>query len=237
MRRAATGFVVRLAIATAISVGAWLLMVMPFDRPLLPLGMVTAIFRVIDFPVAVAGLLLYPIRGIEVLFGAGDWCDFCSPAYFGWLQMRIAIPTYLFLLYLPSLPQPERRTWKRLAIALPTFAMLLWMELVLGGRADEPRLIAKWLLVFTAAATVAWSSASPRVKIACSIAVWLAGSWALANLMPFIDPKTDSTWAYAPIYLVHVLVVVGGALWVTRVIEVSRDSRSANRDSREPTAA
>lgn len=221
MRRAALGFVVRLAIATAISLGTWFLAVIHFNPLHLRLEVVTALIRVVDFPVAVAGELLYPIRGFEVAFNdGGQWCDFCSPWRFLWLQMRIAIPTYLFLLYLPSLPRPSRRTWTRLAIALAIFATLLLMELVLTGDEYSPLLIGKWLLVFAAAATVAWSQVPPRVKIACGIAVWLAGSWALANLMLWIDRKADSTWPYLPLFLLHVLFVIGGALWLTRVLEL-----------------
>ena len=103
VRRAIIGFIVRLAIATAISAFVFYLWITPFDRQPFPKSVTMALIRVLDFPVALAGSFL-PIRGIYVLFDSFDnGCDFCTPAQHFWRQMRIAIPTYLFLLYLATL--------------------------------------------------------------------------------------------------------------------------------------
>jgi hypothetical protein len=68
MKRLLIGFAVRIAIAAAISLFVWWLFTTPYDRLPLPRGAISVIVRVLDFPVAVAGELLYPIRGMELVF-------------------------------------------------------------------------------------------------------------------------------------------------------------------------
>jgi len=103
MRRTLIGLAVRFLIATALSLLVWWLFITPFDRLPFPPPAVHFIVRLLNFPVALAGELLDPIRGIAVLFDDdGSWCDFCTVGEMFRRQMRIAIPTYLFLLYLPA---------------------------------------------------------------------------------------------------------------------------------------
>src|SRR6266852_1220902 len=103
MRRIAIGFIVRLVVSTVISLTGWWLFSTPFDRLPLPRAAIWPIVRVLDFPVALAAELL-PIRGMELIFhDPASWCDFCTNGELLRMQMRIAIPVYLLLLYVPTL--------------------------------------------------------------------------------------------------------------------------------------
>src|SRR5437868_8191000 len=127
MRRLIVGFIIRLIASTVISLSVWWLFVTPFDRLPLPPSAVSVIVRILDFPVALAGEVL-PIRGMELIFNDHDtWCDFCPIGEMFRQQMRIAIPTYLFLLYLPTLfrwvARRDVRLFKRIIIGLFIYAV------------------------------------------------------------------------------------------------------------------
>ncbi len=94
-RRISLGLVLRLIIATALSFIVWWLAVTPFDRLFRPRVITIGIVRILNFPVALAGELLYPIRGMQVVFREDDtWCDFCSLSEMFRQQVRLAIPVY-----------------------------------------------------------------------------------------------------------------------------------------------
>jgi hypothetical protein len=102
MKRIAIGFTVRLVVATLISALIVWLFTTPFDRVPIPRDLHIAAGRVLNFPVAVAGRLT-SYRGFDVWPESGSsWCCFCSWEYYVWSQMRVSIPTYLLLLYLPA---------------------------------------------------------------------------------------------------------------------------------------
>lgn len=226
MRRFALGFTIRLMIATAISLTVWWLFTTPFDRLPLPRAAVTGIVRVLDFPVALAGELL-PIRGMEVVFDDhGTWCDFCSIGEVFRRQMRIAIPTYLLLLYLPAvmrwIARRDRRLFRRVVIGLGVYAAFTTAYFLLtsdGDRSGDIRIAAMWLLILSTAAGLAWSNMERRWKLTTIAAVLLAGAWAFAVLMTFIAPKMDVAWPYFVPNLFLLILGVGGTLWLTWAIE------------------
>ena len=103
MRRFIIGFTVRLVLSVVISLAVVWLFFTPFDRIPLPQSVVVTIIRIVDFPVAFAGNVL-PIRGMEVLSdNHSSWCDFCTLHELYWQQLRLAVPIYLLLLYVPKL--------------------------------------------------------------------------------------------------------------------------------------
>lgn len=63
-----------------------------------------ALCYTLDYPVAVVGLLTYPVRGIDLFFNQGStWCEFCSPGQMFWYHIRFAVPVYVALFYIPTL--------------------------------------------------------------------------------------------------------------------------------------
>lgn len=110
------GFIVRLLLPTIISAFIVWLWVTPFDRvPVaVPRGLYVATAKVLNFPVAVAG-------GIGAYRGFDVWpddhstgCCFCSRRYVSISQMRVSVPAYLLLLYVPTLVRRALRwLWAR----------------------------------------------------------------------------------------------------------------------------
>jgi hypothetical protein len=171
-------------IATAISLAVWWLSTTPFDRLPLPRPAVITLVRFLDFPVALAGELLYPIRGMELVFDDhGSWCDFCPTGEMFRQQIRLAVPVYLVLLYLPTLLRSvlrrDSRLFSRILIGLIVYAAFTTaFFLFIGGRVGRTdlRIAAMWLLILSAAAAFAWSKLSARLKIAGVTVVLLLGA-------------------------------------------------------------
>ena len=226
MRRFAIGLTLRLTVSTVISLTVWWLFVTPFDRLPLPPSAVSVIVRVLDFPVALAGEVL-PIRGMELVFENHDtWCDFCPIGEMFRQQMRLAIPTYLVLLYLPTLlrwvARRDIRLFKRIIIGLLVYALFTAAYFLVTGDRDrrgDVRIAAMWFLILSAAAAFAWSKIEPRWKFTAVVAVFLAGAWAFPFMMTFIAPKMDEVRPYFVSYLVLLIFGVGGTLWLTWAIE------------------
>jgi len=227
MRLFAIGFTLRLIIATVISMAVWRLFITPFDRLPLPRSAVIIIGRVLDFPVALAGELL-PIRGMELVFeDHATWCDFCQPGEMFRLQMRIAIPTYILVLYLPNLlrwaARRNARLFKRAVIGLLFYAVFTIAFILVTGSSDrrqDLRTAAVWLLILSAAAAVAWSKIEQRWKFAAVVAVLLAGAWTSPFMMMiFIAPKEDQVRTYFVSDLVLLIFGVGGTLSLTWAVE------------------
>lgn len=226
MRRLILGFIVRLIASAVISFTVWWLFVTPFDRLPLPASAVTVIVRLLDFPVALAGEVL-PIRGMELVFDDhGTWCDFCSVGEMFRQQMRIAIPTYLLLFYVPTLlrrvARRDVRVFKRIVIGLLIYAAFTAAYFLFTGDGDrrgDVRIAAMWFLILSAAAAFAWSKIERRWRFTAVVTVLLAGAWAFAFMMTFIAPKMDEVRPYFVSYLVLLIFGVGGTLLLTWVIE------------------
>jgi hypothetical protein len=226
MRKFVIGFTIRLIISTVISVTVWWLSTTPFDRFALSPSAVTTIVRVLDFPVALAGEVL-PIRGMELVFDDhGTWCDFCSIGEVFRQQMRIAIPTYLVLLYLPAvmrwIARRNARLFRRILIGLLVYAVFTAAYFLVtsdSNRNGDIRIAAMWFLILSAAAACAWSKLGRRWKFTAVAAVLLAGAWAFPFLMTFIAPKMDEVRPYFVSYLLLLILGVGGTLSLTWAIE------------------
>jgi len=226
MRKFAIGFTLRLITSTVISLTVWWLFTTPFDRLPLPPSVVMVIVRILDFPVALAGEVL-PIRGMELVLDDYDtWCDFCPIGEMFRQQMRIAIPTYLLLLYLPTLlrwvARRDVRLFKRIIIGLFIYAVFTAAFFLVAGNGDRRgdfRIAAMWFLILSAAAAFAWAKIEPRWKFTAVVAVLLAGAWAFPFMMTFIAPKMDEVRPYFVSYLVLLIFGVGGTLWLTWAIE------------------
>ncbi|HET8774710.1 MAG TPA: hypothetical protein VFP80_12990 [Thermoanaerobaculia bacterium] len=227
MRRTFFGFILRVLIATFISLLVWWLATTPFDRLPLPRSGVVTTVQILNFPVALAGEILYPIRGIQLLFDDySTWCDFCSSGEMFRQQMRIAIPAYLALLYIPtvvrSIARRDSRLFKRIVIGLLVYAVFSTAYFLVtghGARRADVRIAAMWFLIFSLAAAFAWSKIGPRWKFTAVVAVLLVGAWAVPSMMTFIAPKMDEVRPSFVSYLVLLIFGVGGILWLTSVIE------------------
>jgi hypothetical protein len=228
MRRFAIGFTLRLITSTVISLTVWLLFTTPFDRIPLPRPAVFVIARVLDFPVALAGEVL-PIRGMELVFHDYDTrCAFCPIEEMFRQQMRIAIPAYLFLLYVPTLlrsvARRDARLFRRIIIGLLIYTVFTAAFFIVtgaggGDRRGDFRIAAMLLVILSAAAAFAWSQLGPRWKIGAVVAVLLLGAWAFPFMMTFITPKMDDVQPYYVSYLLLLVFGVGGTLWLTWAIE------------------
>jgi hypothetical protein len=180
MRRFVIGFTLRLIISTVISLTVWWLFTTPFERLALPPSAVAVIVRVLDFPVALAGEVL-PSRGMELVFDdRGPWCDFCPTGEMFRQQMRIAIPTYPVLLYLPaamrSIARRNRRLFRRIVIGLLVYAAFTAAYFLVtsdSNRSGDIRIAAMWFLILSAAAAFAWSKIERRWKFTAVVAVLL----------------------------------------------------------------
>jgi len=211
MRRFIIGFALRLIIATLISLSVWWLFTTPFDRIPLPRAVVVMIIRVIDFPVALAGEVL-PIRGIELVFDDHDtWCDFCPLGEVFRQQMRLAIPVYVLLLYVPSvigsIARRNPRLLKPMVIVTSIYVIAVvtyFVSTSTWDRRSEVRVAAICLVTLAAAAAVAWSNLSARMRTIGIAAVLVAGAWAFSLLMN--DFVSD---------LVLLIAGVGGTLALT----------------------
>jgi hypothetical protein len=111
--RRLVGFAHRLAYATALGFLSWAFAVLPYGRH--P-GIQAFLARLLDFPIAVAGLVLPDwLSGIDLFFGGsfGHWLRYDETL---WLHLRAAIPVYVFLFYLPNLLKGGiglLRRWRR----------------------------------------------------------------------------------------------------------------------------
>jgi hypothetical protein len=123
---------------------------------------------------------------MELVFDDHEpWCDFCPVSEMFWQQIRLAIPVYLVLLYLPtlfrSIRRGEPRVFHRVLIGLMVYAVFTSAFFLLSGshhgRADL-RIAAMWLLILSVAEAAAWSKLAPRMKAAAVGAVLLVGAWA-----------------------------------------------------------
>lgn len=212
-------FIVRLAIATALSWLGWLVLVTPFDRLPMSRDAVSVLARVLNFPAAVAGELTYPLRGEWLIIDDGvTWCDFCSIEEHQRYQMEVAIPAYLFLLYLPSWLRRlrgNRRLILRIALGLLVYAAFAipYCAIAAFPRVHVPY-AAKWLLILASAATITWSNASIEWRSAGVIAVILDGAWAMAVLDLFRSFKLDSVLSIYPPHLATVFTGVVTFLWL-----------------------
>jgi len=237
VRTVSIGLILRLITATAISLLVWWLSMTPFDRLPLPRAATFAIVRILDFPVALAGELLYPIRGMELVFRDYDtWCDFCSVGEMFRQQMRLAVPVYLFLLYIPtvlrSIRRRDPRLFKRIVIGLliyTTFTTAYLLMTTDGNRRGDVRIGAMWFLNLAAAAAFAWSQIERRLKIAAVVAVLLVGAWVFRFMMTTIAPKMDEVQPYYVSYLLLLIVGVGGTLWLTWAVGNGIESWSTHR--------
>jgi hypothetical protein len=225
MKRILIGFAVRLGLATLISTAVWWLVVTPFDRVPLPQAAVFMIVRVLNFPAAVAGELL-PIRGFALVFrDYSTWCDFCTLAEATRQQLRVSIPAWVLLLYIPLFLRPvvrRARLWRRIVIGLCLYALFVAVVVRVAGGIDarsDARIAAIWFLILSGAAAFAWSRLPSRWRAAGVLGVIVAGGWWLPG--PYDVPFLS----------VIALVVFGvlGMVWlVERGVHRSRMSYSAS---------
>jgi hypothetical protein len=184
----------------------------------------------LDFPVALAGEVL-PIRGLELVFNDyGPWCDFCSPGQRFRLQMRLAIPVYLLLLYVPNLigwiARRNIKLLRRIAMGVLIYTLstgaFFWITND-AGRRGHLRIASVCLLILSAAAAVAWSNMAQRLKAAAICSVLLVGASVFTFLMSFIAPRSSGVNPGFVSYLVLLIVGIGGTLGLTSAIERALD--------------
>jgi hypothetical protein len=242
LRRVSIGLTLRVITATAISLLVWWLSITPFDRLPLPRPAIFVTVRILNFPVALAGELLYPIRGMQLVFPDYDtWCDFCPVGEMFRQQMRLAIPVYLFLLYIPtvlrSIRRRDPRLFKRIVIGLliyVTFTTAYFLMTTDGNRRGDVRIAVMWFLILATAAAFTWSQIERRWKIAAVVAVLLVSAWVFPFMMTFIAPKMDKVQPYYVSYLLLLIVGVCGTLWLISAVENGIESWSRRRPKVEP---
>jgi hypothetical protein len=151
-------------------------------------------------------------------------------------QMRLAIPVYLLLLYLPNLillaVHRKPRLFQRTIIGLSIYAVVTTVYFLITSDSDrrgDVRIAAMWLLILSAAAAVAWSNTSERMKAVGVSAVLLAGAWAFGLMMTTVTPKIDEAHPYFVSCLFLLIAGVAGTLWLTWAIEKVFDWWKARR--------
>jgi hypothetical protein len=226
VKRAAIGFVVRLLGAAAFSaIIAWGFF-LRFDEIPLPRNIYSRLIQVLNFPVALAGQLVPSIRGFDLLYYDGQWCDFCSLQYMVCRQLLLAIPVYTALLYLPKVLTPIRRSrdplFVKTVILTLTCASEIAAYFAIRGGADGAtavRLCTLCCLIVAAAAACAWSSLRRSLKVSALAVVIVAGGWASATVALGLNVRVDSAWVWFAGHLALVALEVTGALWITRIAE------------------
>src|SRR2546430_214754 len=93
------GLLHRIACSALISLLTWFTCAAPLGAH--PLAQ-TILCKIFGWPVATAGELFPRWYGVDLFYG-GRSCDFCHPSDFVWSHMRLAVPVYLGLFYLPNL--------------------------------------------------------------------------------------------------------------------------------------
>jgi hypothetical protein len=226
VKRAAIGFIARLLGAAAISaIIAWGFQ-LRFDEIPLPRNVYIRLLQVLNFPVALAGQLVPSIRGFDILYYDGQWCDFCSLQYTVGRQLMLAIPVYTALLYLPKVLKPIRRSrdprFVKTVILTLTCATEIAVYFAIRGAADGAsavRLCALCCLIVAAAAACAWSSLRKPLKVAALAVVIVAGGWVSATVALGLNVRVDNAWVWFAGHLALVALEVTGALWITRIAE------------------
>jgi hypothetical protein len=214
------GFIVRLVLAIAISWIVWRIDVTPFPQwPVLAPDEIMAIARVVNFPAAVAGEFTYPLRSGALLFDDGwTWCDFCSSGQRLRQHLEVAVPAWLFVLYVPAMIRGLRRN-RRLAFRV-VIGLLIYVAfatpyfVIAASPTREAPYAAKWLLILAAAAAVTWSDAKLEWRAAGVIAVILDGAWVMAVFAMFTSPKIDAVLPFYPMHLGIVFTGVVTFLWL-----------------------
>lgn len=237
------GFAVRAFVAAAISLFVWWLLTTPFKSVPLPGAVVIATVRVLNFPVALAGELLYPIRGFDLVFENGSsWCDFCPPGQMLWMQLRLAIPVYIVLFYVPALTRGIARRNPRFLmrgliglLIYSTFA-LTFPRLSSGlDPRGNLRFAAAGFVILTVAAAFAWSHLSSRLKLAGVLGVMFVGAYALGFTPTLIAATVDEAVAQYTSRLALLFIGVGGTLSLVWATEKLLDSLRGLR--REPATS
>lgn len=111
-KRHFVGFCNRVAYATVLGLAAWGLMMWPPFTPLA--GRIYGYAAILlDLPIALANLLL-PLdwRGLDLVFDRGLTIGTSTPGFL-FRHLRVAIPVYVLLFYLPSLLLGSWRRWRR----------------------------------------------------------------------------------------------------------------------------
>src|SRR5688572_23379782 len=93
------GLIHRTVYATLFALVSWMACAMPLGPRV---GLQTFTCKVLDWPVATAGLLFPGWKGVDVFYG-GVKCDFCTPSELLWGHLLLAVPVYVVLFYLPLL--------------------------------------------------------------------------------------------------------------------------------------
>lgn len=108
-RRLLLGLAHRLAYSLLAGLLTFVGAIVPFDRYQ---ALVHFVARVLDFPVAVAGLATSPyLAGIDMFFGKGVG-EFMRPDEILRWHLELAIPVYLALFYAPVLARALYRRWR-----------------------------------------------------------------------------------------------------------------------------
>lgn len=97
------GFAHRLTYATLLALLTWLLSWLPVSTQLAGSAIVSAVLKVVNFPVALASQAM-PLtwRGLDLVF-AERLPHTVATSEFLLRHLRVAIPVYVFLFYLPNL--------------------------------------------------------------------------------------------------------------------------------------
>ena len=109
LRRLLPGLAHRLAYSLLAGLLTFVGAIIPFDRYQ---GLMHFIGRVLDFPVAVAGLVTSPfLTGIDLFFGQGVG-EFMKPDEILRWHLQLAVPVYLALFYTPVAIRALCRAWR-----------------------------------------------------------------------------------------------------------------------------
>jgi hypothetical protein len=117
----------RLAYATLISLIVFLAAIWPEPyKGHQPSQAASVIVRILDAPIALAGLLVpCPYRGVDLVTPARFSCSPLPSPSALWYHLAIGIPAYLLLFYLPSFLLIGRRQWhRRRGATLPVVVLL-----------------------------------------------------------------------------------------------------------------
>jgi hypothetical protein len=118
------------------------------------------------------------------------------------------------------------RRFRRIAIGLLIYTLstvaFFWITSDADRRGDL-RIASVWLLILSAAAAVAWSNTTERLKAAAICSVLLVGASVFTFRMSFIAPRSSDVNPGFVSYLVLLIVGIGGTLGLTWAIERALD--------------
>lgn len=171
----------------------------------------TTLCYVLTFLPAVVSQFTQPLSSMDLFFARVTWCHNCSTQEAVWRHLRVAVPVYVALFYMPAVLKSVvahsrvlRRRILIFSVLFPVTTSILFLSTASGDRGDEVRAAGFWLLIWAAVATVVWSSLGDSIKRVSVLGIILIGAAFLPSTM---QPSFASDVGGVSVFIAQVFIV------------------------------